>query len=235
MFLLLIPQLFAGIFMIGSLALGNLQLYTLDFADGMSDSAVIDKWPIDKTPCTYKTLVFPYDRTWPEEIRGTSTDDVVIRPPEPGKRKGFAYLLYQKICEGKDIEPMFYVGEYPGPPIYIHSVLGGDFGIGVNFKPIVPTANDQVDPRYATIMPYVPRTMELLHAAADKGDPNAVEALKWTGMFTDKVRTAMAEEAREKTGQGSPVTSDSPNSGSPQSLAHPAQSESVNIMSGEQK
>jgi hypothetical protein len=234
MFLLLIPQLFASALIVGSIALGNINLFAGGFADGMSgdpDTALeaerqwaigevhtVSFYPVhkglanlapgahlDRTPCEYKTLVIPYDRTWAEEIRNGS-DDTATRPPAPGKRAGFGYVLYRKDCEGQAPEAMFYVGESGAPPYFNHTFLAGDMmGPYVTFHPIVPTENDQLDPRYATQMPYVPRVVELLNAAAGQGDPNALEALHWTNQFTQKLRAALLEEARKKSGQGVPV------------------------------
>jgi hypothetical protein len=214
MFLFLIPlaQLIGGTILIGSLALGNLLLGSPDqqrAALPLGQTTVVDYYsyksfhvpfgdPMDRT-CTYKVLIISYDRTWPQEVRSAATDEMVVLPPEPGKVVNHAYLLYRKECKDHAPEPMFYMTNGFGA-----GLAQSDQSVGT-FKPIVPSADNQVDPRYATVLPYVPHTLELVHAAADRGDPNAIEALKWTGMFSDKVRAAMIAEAKKKGETSSPT------------------------------
>lgn len=75
------------------------------------------------TPATYKPYVYrsgqdcissafvvPYDRTWPEEIRGNESDVVKVLPPEPGKIAGYVAVVHKKECKGQPSEPILRAG-----------------------------------------------------------------------------------------------------------------------------
>ena len=75
------------------------------------------------TPATYKPYVYrsgqdcissafvvPYDRTWPEEVRGNEGDAVRVLPPEPGKIAGYIAVVHEKECKGKASEPILRAG-----------------------------------------------------------------------------------------------------------------------------
>lgn len=58
--------------------------------------------------CSFKGVLVPYTRTWPEEVR--RGEETVILPPEPDKIAGYVAVINRKVCKGQEPVAIFRAG-----------------------------------------------------------------------------------------------------------------------------
>jgi len=108
----------------GAVMLSNIVLYaSADYpthttaADRESVTAVStfrEWWREDgKGKCQYTGVMVPYVRDWEEIVHYNNHDE--IRPAEPNKTAGQAFIINKKNCEGKVPEAVLRIGARPAP------------------------------------------------------------------------------------------------------------------------
>ncbi|MFI5443721.1 hypothetical protein [Polaromonas sp. UC242_47] len=137
-----------------------------------------------KDKCSFKGMLVPYTRTWPEEVK--RGEDIEVLPPEPDKVAGYVALVNRQECVGKPPVTIFRAG-LARP----RKLLFGNFQLDKHgFFP----AGDMLESPADKLPPWLPQVVARMELLAQKDDA-AKSFLAASASELDKVlpgRTAKA-------------------------------------------
>ncbi|KVP65671.1 hypothetical protein WJ96_04705 [Burkholderia ubonensis] len=124
-------DLLNGVFLAATL-LTNITLYSdqdYDFAADREAVVAVSthrEWWRDESKCKYTGLMVPFVRDWEEVVKHGEIE--TVRPPEPDKTVGHAFIINRKVC-GDTVTPVFRTAEINrtwSGFLYKHSIAAFD-------------------------------------------------------------------------------------------------------------
>lgn len=124
--------------------------------------------------CRYAGVVVAFDRDWEDEV--TIGEQKIVRPAEPGKLAGYAFLVNKELCPGKPAQRVSYV--------YDTSAAGATLGAKALVKEGHQVQTLPLTKETSELYRWLPQVMRRIEAVADT-NPAAKSFLEFLRQSTE--------------------------------------------------